>query len=856
MSEPDRQAEEDARLEALRAVDLEEARPALDRIAFLVQCFAGTPIAQVDIIDGDQIWRTGVADTPMPPARRVGAFANRAIDGDKVLWVADTTLDRRYSGNPMVTGEAAIRFYAGAPIRLSNGARIGAVSILDRKPRGFDAYLAARLEDFAAFVAEEWDRCRALKDLRIAAAEASALSKRMAALIETAPVALVMTDRELRILRASPRWLSERGMEGVDVVGKRLQDLFPGTYEQRATGYEAALEGETIRWDRLRIDLPNGQRPWVRGEAAPWRDADGAIGGLLIKSHDITDMVEAVEAAERSEQRLRLATEMAELLVWEADYSRRKMTTFGGTLEHMKVTDGADDMDRDLWRAVHPADRPAAEALWRRYLETGSPFRTTYRLTQPNGPHMWVAAAAEAEWGEDGEIERIVGVLKNIDREKRAEQAMTKALEAAEGANRAKSEFLANMSHEIRTPLNGVMGIASVLGRTELTPAQREMVDLIGVSAHTLEALLSDVLDLARIESGRLDLRDEPFDLADALRSVSGVFEAKAADKGLVLKTVISPAAKTVVRGDVIRLRQIVSNLLSNAVKFTDEGKVSLHVEAERSGDRLSMRLSVIDTGIGFDAEVGRRLFQRFEQADGWITRRFGGTGLGLAISKSLADAMGGVLSATSTPGKGAVFSLELELPCADASAQAPAEEALPDAQGGLDAAPAVANIEAAVAEPVEVQPLTAQARPAKIEPALKILLAEDHPTNRKVVSLILEAIGAELTSVENGEEAVMAVERGHFDLILMDVQMPVMDGLTAIKVIREWERRGGRTRTPILALTANAMVDDSRASEAAGADGHLTKPIAADNLIAAIQSVLRAPQIADLAGPPVQIAS
>jgi PAS domain S-box-containing protein len=837
MSEPARQAEEDARLEAVRAVDLEEARPALDRIAFLVQCFAGTPIAQVEIIDGDQVWRTGVADSPIASARRVGDFANRAIDGEKVLWVADATLDRRYSGNPMVTGDAAIRFYAGAPIRLSNGARIGAVSIMDRKPRAFDAYLAARLEDFAAFVAEEWDRCRALQDLRVAAAEASALNNRMIALIETAPVALVMTDRDLRIQRVSPRWLAERGMEGDNVIGKRLQDLFPGTHEQREAGYEAALQGETVRWDRVRLNLPNGQRPWIRGEVAPWRDADGAVAGLLIKSHDITDMVEAVEAAERSEQRLRLATEMAELLVWEADYSRRKLTTVGGsTLEHMKVEDGADSVDRDLWRAVHPADRPAAEALWRRHLTTGAPFRTTYRLTQPNGPHKWVAAAAEAVWGEDGEIGRIVGVLKNIDREKRYEQSTAKALEVAESANRAKSDFLANMSHEIRSPLNGVMGIASVLGRTDLTAAQREMVDLIGVSAQALEALLSDVLDLARIESGRLDLRDEPFDLADALKSVSGVFEAKADDKGLTLKTVISPAAKTVVRGDAIRLRQIVSNLLSNAVKFTDEGKLSMHVEAERIKDRLSMRLSVIDTGIGFDAEVGRRLFQRFEQPDGSIIRRFGGAGLGLAISKSLADAMGGVLVASSTPGQGAVFSLELELPCAE-------EQALDLETPPADAATAVS----AVAPPSPGSPRPDQ-RPALAvsssgDPPLRILLAEDHPTNRKIVSLILQAIGAELTSVENGEDAVRAVEHGNFDLILMDVQMPVMDGLTAIKVIREWERLGNRSHTPILALTANAMAADARASEAAGADGHLTKPIAAEKLIAAIRGVRRTPQ-------------
>ena len=468
--------------------------------------------------------------------------------------------------------------------------------------------------------------------------------------------------------------------------------------------------GETLRWDKLRLVLPNGQRPWIRGEAAPWRDADGAIGGLLVKTHDITDMVETVDAAERSEQRLRLATEMAELLVWEADYTAKKMRTLGDTLHQVQIPGGADDLAEDLWAAVHPADRPAAEALWQRYLDQGVPFRTTYRITQPNGPHMWVAAAAEAQWGEDGEIERIVGVLKNIDRDKRSEQAMARALEAAESANRAKSEFLANMSHEIRTPLNGVVGIASVLGRTELTAAQREMVELIGVSAQTLEVLLSDVLDLARIESGRLDLRDEAFDLADTLRSVAGMFEAKAADKGLSLKTMISPAAKTMVRGDVVRLRQIISNLLSNAVKFTDKGKVSLHVEAEQSEDAVRMKLSVIDTGIGFDAEVGRRLFHRFEQADGSITRRFGGTGLGLAISKSLADAMGGDLSAASTPGQGAVFTLGLDLPRAEAgTAEAPATPAAPIAAALAMAADIASDFETAEIEP---EPLAAMAAP------------------------------------------------------------------------------------------------------------------------------------------------
>ncbi len=757
-------ANEAARLDTLRAVELEAARATFDRIAFLVQCFAGAPIAQVELVGADQVWSTGVTDVALPAPPRAQAFAARAIAGDKVMWVEDATRDRRFSANPLVTGETAIRFYAGAPIRLSGGVRIGTVAIMDRKPRPFDAYMAARLEDFAALAAEEWDSFRAIKALKRAVSDASAASVRMEALIETLPVALVMTDRDLRVLRANSRWLAERGMSGMNVVGERLQDLFPGTHEQRSAGYEAALNGEVLRWDRMRLNLPNGQRPWIRGEAAPWRDADGAIAGLVIKSHDITDMVEAVDAAEHSEQRLRLATQMAELLVWEADIAGGTMKTFGETLSHLQaqVGDRGVSVD-DLWKGVHPADRPAAIALWDRHVETGAPFRTTYRLTQPDAAHMWVAAAAEVVSGEDGEPERIVGVLKNIDREKRAEQATVKALEAAETANRSKNEFLANMSHEIRTPLNGVMGIASALGRTTLTPAQKEMVDLIGASAHTLEALLSDVLDLARIESGKLELRDEVFDLGETVRLVAGLFEPRARDKGLVFKTAISPAAYGLVRGDVIRLRQIVSNLLSNAVKFTDRGKVILHAEAERIGEAVRIKLSVVDSGIGFDKEAASRLFQRFEQADGSITRRFGGTGLGLAISKSLAVAMQGDLTAASTPGKGAVFTFvatfpaaETETPAmgaADMALAADLRRALADATGEAEPRPA-----AIVAIPSPA-PKSEPAPPAPA--ALRILLAEDHPTNRKVVNLILQAIGVDLTNVENGQQAVEAAADG-----------------------------------------------------------------------------------------------
>jgi CheY-like chemotaxis protein len=290
--------------------------------------------------------------------------------------------------------------------------------------------------------------------------------------------------------------------------------------------------------------------------------------------------------------------------------------------------------------------------------------------------------------------------------------------------------------------------------------------------------------------------------LASCLRQTAGLFAPHAQAKGLCFEARIAPGAHVQVRGDMTRLRQIVSNLLSNAIKFTASGTVGLSIDAERGGECIWLSLSVRDTGIGFDKAAGVRLFQRFEQADGSITRRYGGTGLGLAISRSLAEAMGGGLEATSTPGEGAVFTLRLALPLAA------------DQAGDAPSAPAA---------------------PMVIGARRRVLLAEDHPTNRRVVQLILEVVDVDLTCVEDGAAAVEAVATQDFDLILMDMQMPVMDGLTAVRAIREREARIGSGAVRIISLTANAMPEHAEASRLAGADGHLTKPIAADKLIAAV---------------------
>ena len=398
------------------------------------------------------------------------------------------------------------------------------------------------------------------------------------------------------------------------------------------------------------------------------------------------------------------------------------------------------------------------------------------------------------------------------------ETELASARDLAEAANRAKSSFLANMSHEVRTPLNGVIGVAGVLAGADLTPDQQRMVGIINSSATVLQRVLDDVLDLARVEAGRLEIVPDAFDLAGAVRSLAERAEIQCQTKGLAFELTMDRSLGAVV-GDRLRLEQIIGNLLSNAVKFTERGGVRLSVDSGADG---AVAFVVRDTGIGFDAAAAALLFKPFQQADSSITRRFGGTGLGLSISRELAQAMGGALRAEGEPGVGATFTLTLRLPPSDVAP--------------VEAAPAPALAPAAPTDRGGAAPAEEDAGPP-----IRVLVADDHETNRTVVQLILGSAGVDVTCVEDGARAVSAYEAGGFDLILMDMQMPVMDGLSAIRAIRERERLAGAARLPILMLSANAMSEHVEASRAAGADGHVAKPINTTQLIAAIEAALSA---------------
>lgn len=371
------------------------------------------------------------------------------------------------------------------------------------------------------------------------------------------------------------------------------------------------------------------------------------------------------------------------------------------------------------------------------------------------------------------------------------------ARQAAQAANEAKSTFLAMMSHELRTPLNGVLGMAQMLTMTDLDDQQRECVEVIGNSGGALLLLLNDILDLSKVEAGKLQIEAIPFQLRPLIENAAALWAPGAADKGLELQLQLPEDAPEWVKGDPTRLRQVLTNLLSNAIKFTDHGAVSLSA-AYRDG-RLSFEVS--DSGIGISSEALSRLFQDFSQAEAGTARKFGGTGLGLSISRKLCRMMGGDLAARSVEGEGATFFGSVALPAAAA------EEA------------------------------TSLYETCEALPTLRILAVDDNATNRTVVRTLLEALGAEVTLAGNGVEGLQALRAADFDLVLMDVNMPVMGGVEALQALRRGE--AGRADLPVIALTADAMAGDRDRYLAEGFDDHLGKPIQLEQLVTAISRAL-----------------
>lgn len=520
----------------------------------------------------------------------------------------------------------------------------------------------------------------------------------------------------------------------------------------------------------------------------------------------------AEEALDETRDRLEMAVDAAGLALWDWQLPSPQvfLTARWGEMVGDIAMDGYWDI-RGLLELLHPADSRRVQAIARALLD-GRQKRAVaqFRLQTPNG-WLWVEShGVIAEHDSKGQPLRLMGTHADIGERKRVEQEVTQAREMAEQASRAKSEFLANISHEVRTPLNALMGLTRLLMESPLNAEQQSWLSLMDGSAEALLNLLNDVLDLARIEAGRMALENVSFPLRDTLEQLSALYGEQARAQSLEWTLTIAPDVPEHMQGDPGRLRQVLGNLLSNALKFTPRaGRVALTAKLARpiDGAPLHLQLQVQDSGVGIAPHHHSQIFDAFTQADASTARRYGGSGLGLAICSRLVQMMDGNIALDSALGRGSTFTVTLPL-------------------GKIQTPPAKKPARTAGDELAQMDRRFA---------GLTVLLAEDHPVNELLMLHMLKRLGCAVRTARDGDQAVAEWEKGGIDLVLMDVQMPGCNGLQATQRIRDLERTRRLNRTPIVAVTANAMNGDREACLATGMDGYTSKPVNPSSLISAI---------------------
>ncbi|MGP8247101.1 MAG: response regulator [Bryobacteraceae bacterium] len=624
---------------------------------------------------------------------------------------------------------------------------------------------------------------------RAAALEAS--EQRLHAVMSNEPIVLFALDAHGVYTLSEGKGLRALGRKPGEVVGQSFFDVNKDRPTVLAC-IRRALAGETVIFTDRTKDYTF--ELWLN----PQWDSDGAVTGVMGVALDITERVKAEQQARVAEERWQLALRGNNDGIFDWDAASGKVFYSPRWKELLGYEDWEFENRSEEWLSrIHPDDVAMVQQAERNHLERITPYYSVeYRLRAKDGSYRWVLARGQAQWDAEGRPTRFVGSHTDITDRKLSEQALKRAKEEAETANRAKSQFLANMSHEMRTPLNGIIGMTELALDTDLSAEQRDYLATVKSSAESLLTTIDDVLDFARMEAGKIELAAAPFDLRQSLNETVERLAPRAREKGLRFECAIEPGTPEVVLADRARLRQVLAHLAGNAIKFTDRGEIRIGVAVEfEDASGLWLHFTVADTGIGVAAAKLDCIFEAFTQADGSSTRRHGGAGLGLSITSKLVRLMGGRIWAENRESGGSSF--HFTVGCRRA-------------------------IMPALHDPLpREQPATQSAG----ELHAHILVAEDNAVNQRLVKRMLEKSGCSAVVVGDGHEAVQAVSRQAFDLVLMDIQMPVMDGCEATTIIRQSEKQTG-AHLPIVALTAHTMSADRERCLAAGMDAYLSKPV------------------------------
>jgi two-component system sensor histidine kinase/response regulator len=1082
-------ADEAFRLESLLRLEVLDTRPepefdALVKVASLV---CGKPISLISLVDADRQWfkadvGLGALETP-----RDEAFCAHAILDDQIFEVPDTLQDPRFAGNPLVENAPDIRFYAGAPITLSNGARVGTLCVIDRTPGALTALQRDVLHNLAIAAAHALEARRAfIGEQRYAAQEAQA-RRESHALMATIDIHTIVSeaDRHGNITSCNEAFETISGYTRAELIGQNHNMVRSGTHD---TAFWEKLLSTVSSGRPWRGDICNrsksGQLYWVDSMIAPFMGDDGLVEKYVTISTDITARVNAQQQQEGLRQRFSVATESASIGIWEWNVVTNTLTwdeqmyklyqrDHKGGDEPSAVSAGSvhpddvasseaglasavrgekefDQHFRIVWpngetRHIHAQARGVRNALgtiqklvgvnldvteivrarqglvsskmlleesqaiakvggWELNLQTGVLFWTdeTYRIHEASPDtfnptvdagvdyflpesRATISAALEAAMARgkgydlelqtyttkgnlidvrttctvtmrDGKAAKLSGIFQDITERKHYERSLQEARGRAELATRSKGQFLANMSHEIRTPMNAILGMLTLLEKSSLSAQQDDYVSKTKGAAHSLLGLLNDILDLSKVEAGKMTLDLQPFRLDRMLRDLSVILSAYGGGKAVEVLYDIDPALPEVVCGDAQRLAQVLINLAGNAVKFTAQGEVIVRLQlvqdgTDTDGGLARIAFAVQDSGIGIAPENQAHIFSGFSQAEASTTRKFGGTGLGLSISQQLVGLMGGTIALSSALGHGSTFAFELMLPVMTNASDIPAELIAPaslsaaarnvlviddnttacrltaqmtqslhwptdTAANGAQALerirqphvhasrsgfpydvvyvdwqmqgmdgwetarqvrqlstemggvrPAIVMMsshtrdslahrtseEQALLDGFLVKPVTAsmlqeaalgsESATSRLREArragsnarrltgMRILVVEDNLINQQVAEELLASEGALVSLAANGQLGVEAVASAspQFDVVLMDVQMPVMDGYTATKTIRS---HLGLSALPIVAMTANAMASDREECLAAGMTEHIGKPFDLPKLV------------------------